>query len=440
MSASRPVRPASVPLSGADVALLAMSDGMRARLGHDASCRLMLRVAGHVDPDALGMRLKISPTWRWLTSLRLGRGPDRRPAWVVTPDAPEAGLRLYHRADDTALWDAVASAEGQVGDPRHTPVVRLDLHHVGDETSAIVLTWHHAALDARGAELLMEAIATDGLDDLGEDVIVGAEPARDEGLWARLMLAKKARDFLIRIGLGSVAFVGPRRPLPAAAPVWRRRVLDEAKTAAADARADDLRASLLRSAWHLVAVGRALEPELVSRGVRGRDLLVPVPQDRRRRGAKGPLLGNHISTLFYRLPREALADAASAVQLTGEQLKDRMKGGMPAAYLVLLDMVRGAPGWLLRLLIGLPTLGRVATFGFSDTGRSLDRLAAFRGEAVVEAVHLPANLAPPGLTVIVSRLRDRILLCASSLPDGLDADALDALLLRVEQELVGELG
>jgi len=437
---STPDRPSEIPLSGSDVALLAMSDGMRRRLGHDASCRLVVRVQDHVDPDALGMRLKTSTTWRWLTSLRLARGTDRRPAWRVASDAPEAPMGLYFRGSDEALWAAVAGPEGQVGDPRASAVVRLDLHHVADGSSALVLTWHHAALDARGAELLMAAIAEDGLDTLATDVLVGAPPARDEGGWTRLMMAKRARDFLIRIGLGAVAFLAPRRLAPAQSPIWRRRTVSAPRTALADARAREVGAGLLRSGWHLVAVGRALEPVLQARGVRGRDLLVPVPQDRRRRGAPGPILGNHISTLFYRLSRAALQDPKGGVALVGQQLRARMKAELPAAYLVLLDMVRGAPGWLLRLLIGLPTLGRVASFGFSDTGRSLERLATFRGHPVTQATHLPANLAPPGLTVIASRYADRLVLCAASLPDVLDAAALEVLLARIEDELVGEAG
>lgn len=430
--------PVEIPLSGADVALLAMSDGMRGRLGHEASCRLVLRVEDHVDPDVLGMRLKTSPTWRWLTSLRLGVGSDRRPAWRVDADAPDAPMRLYFREDDASLWAAVAGPEGQVGDPRRTAVVRLDLHHVADGTSAVVLTWHHTAFDARGAEMLLAALADDALDTVEPTRWLAAPPARDEGLWTRLMTAKRARDFLIRVALGAVAFLAPRRIEAAESPIWRRRVVAADRVVQADAYATSLGAALLRSAWHLVAVGRALEPVLCERGVRGRDLLVPMPQDRRRRGARGPLFGNHISTLFYRVPRATLADARAAVQHVGEQLRAHMKSELPAAYLVLLDMIRGAPGWLLRLLMGLPTLGRIATFGFSDTGRSLDLLTAFRGHAVLEAIHLPANLAPPGLTVIVSRHQDRMVLCAVGLPDVLDADGLDGLLERVEKELVGE--
>ena len=429
--------PSCVPLGGVDAVMVAMADGMRREVGHDASCRVVLTLDGFVDPDPLVMRLKRSPTWRWLTSWRLGRGPGRWPAWCVDPSAPEVPLRLLHAPDEAELVAALDGDRDPVGDPRRTPLLRLDLYHVGVARSVLVLTFHHAAFDARGAELLLAAVLDGTLDDLDATALFGDPPARGP-LWPRVWSAKAARDHLFRVAWPPLAFLGSRRLGVVSAPSRGRRVLDAEAMARADAVAASVGASMTRSALHLAVTAGAVAALLARQGRPRGDLLVPMPQDRRRRGAKGPVLGNRISTMFLRLPR-ALCDRPDALvaDIQG-QLRDRMASGLLDAYLTLLDLCRGLPGWLMRALMRLPTLGRVATFGFSDTGASLDRFDAVGGVPVAEARHLPANLAPPGLTVVFSRDRGRLTVCATWLPGALSHADAEALLDDIVARLVGD--
>lgn len=419
-------------LGGVDAALLAMADGMRDRVGHDPICRLAVQVAGHVDPDRLGMRLKTSEVWAWLTSLRVGGWP---PVWSPEPGAEPRPMGLFFQADRQALECALAEAPG-LGDPRLGSALRVDLHHLADGTSALVLTWHHVLMDARGAELLLVAIGEDDLDEVDPETLVGRPPARDEGRWRRLWMARQARNGLFRAGWGSVAFwSGVSKPC--AGPTWAWRVLTEEETRQADARARQVGAGLMRSAWHLTAATQEVRRGLEAQGVRARDVLVPVPQDQRRRGADGPILGNHISTIFFRIPWSDLDDEAASVVARGEQLRDAVRVGWPAAYLVLLDMVRGLPGWLMRGLIGLPSRGRVATFGFSDVGTTLRGRRELRGWPILDVAHYPANLAPPGVTIILSRHADRLSVCVAALEDRLAPASAASLADGVVAALLG---
>ena len=81
--------------------------------------------------------------------------------------------------------------------------------------------------------------------------------------------------------------------------------------------------------------------------------------------------------------------------------------------------------------------GGAATFGFSDTGESLGRLTTAFGRRVVAALHLPANLHPPGFTVITSRVRGRLQVTVGWLDGTLTDDEIAAFERALRAELLG---
>lgn len=115
-----------------------------------------------------------------------------------------------------------------------------------------------------------------------------------------------------------------------------------------------------------------------------------------------------------------------------------LRGGMPAAMTTLLDLCCWLPAWLYGPIVRLPTRGRLATLGVSDTGDSLNQLAVLFDRPVVDAWHVPANLYPPGITFVFTRFRgaiDATIRWRAELLDG----AEEALLVsELRRELLGD--
>ena len=418
-------------MSGADWFMLAFDRSMQRVSGQGNVCHLTLSLDGTLSLVDLQARLDADPAWAWLASLRADKGAvGEVPCWVTSAVDPQR-VREHHvdrEADIVArVFDHERNAFLQ--DP-----VAVSLVQVAGAGSVVVLSWHHALMDARGGELWASWVAG-VLPSAPTWVVQGQAP---EGTpWERLMLAKKARDFLFRTGLGRIATVSSRRIPRGGDLAYRRIVLTAAETARVDARAKEAGASLVRSAFVLVGVARAVRAMARARGHRPADVLVPVPQDQRKRGATGPVITNRIGVLFYRLPDALLDDTQASVASVLEQLKAILRQGIGPAYGVLLDMCRHLPLPFYFGLVRAPTMGRIATFGFSDTGASLSRIDRFASVPVREAAHFPANIHPPGFTVVATRYGDALHLCVSFFR-GMVSDAeYDAFELHLRRDLVG---
>jgi hypothetical protein len=429
-----PGLPGRVPLTGTDWFLLAFDRAMRSGPGAAGVCRLVVELEGGVDVAAVRAALEADPAWAWVRSLRLHVAPTRVPGWRASgPRDASLGVVDVDALPAPTALPVLPDPTGDPGGEDGGALVRLDVVRAPDR-GLLVLSWHHALMDARGAETLLRRL---GGDPEVADVPLAHDPDAGAAPWKeRLLRARDARDFLFDVSAGRVGQV-TTEPAPGAAPRFRALLLDEAETAVVDRRAGEAGAHVVRSAFALAAVARAVRALRATRGLPACDLLVPVPQDQRRRGAVGPVVGNWIGTFFYRLADADLVDARTAVAAITGQLRAMMRDGWQHAYTELLSLCRVIPlGPYWRVVAG-PTDGVVATFGFSDTGESLGRLATAFGRRVVAALHLPANLHPPGFTVITSRVRGRLQVSVGWLDGTLTDDEITAFERALRAELLG---
>lgn len=415
--------PVSVALTGADYLLLAFDRAMQRGTQHGNVCHLLLQLDSPLSADDLRDHLDDHPFVAWLASLRFTPLQWWKPArWVVDNDAPP--LRIdEHRLDSI---EELPSRFIHNLDVEREPLVSFMLVHVGDR-SAIVLRWHHALLDGRGAELLITALST-GLVD--RETVTGTEMVPTTPLTERMWEAKAARDFVWKQSTGSVAFYAPPRAPKGAQIRVRRLVLDEAQTEEADRRSGH---ALMRSAWNLAISAAAVSAARPD--AKGDYLLVPVPQDRRTRGARGPILANQLNLLFYRIRRDSLGDIGQAVKALTEQTRSIMRARLHQTYPVLLDLCRYVPLGVLNTIIRVPTWGRMATFGFSDVGDSLSELETLAGRRLVDIVHYPANMHPPGITVVFSRFRGRLSICVATLDGTISESETDIVMAKLRESL-----
>lgn len=392
-----------VPVTGTDWFLHAFDQGMQRRGDQGNVCHLVLRLDTPLDPNQLDKAVHRATWLHDLAALRLRHGLLRRPTWRPDPRAPAVEVRRATLDSLETLAEALPTRPIDL--TRDAPLWLTHLR--APDGDAVVLTFHHAAMDARGAELTLARLGgllpTPRPDEV--QLAVSTDPRT---LGARLRSAKLARDSVLRFSLGPLRYLAPRRLTHPARLRYRRFTLTAAQTLTVTQTAQAHGASLGAAAFLLVAVARALRDATAQRVPAGGDFLVPMPLDRRARNALGPLLGNQVSLLFYRLDRNALDDLTASVRAVLEQMRSHVRSGLPEAFETLLGMCRALPAGLLRAIVSLPTLGRMASFGFSDTGSTLQRLDRFLDLPVTDAWHLPGNLHPPGVTVICSRHGGRL--------------------------------
>ncbi len=426
--------PRSVPVSGSDWFMLAMDRARRARVGHGNICHLVLDLEAGIEAAAVEAQVRSLPVVGWLASLRVER-PSRwgTPRWTTGNRPPE----LHVRSHTVTRWEGQPQALfADVLDASSESLVTLDLLHGPDGRSMVVWSWHHALMDARGGELLARLVG--GLVPMREVLVASPPPPGSPmTLSARLAQAKQARDFVFG------------RSLPPMDTLQRERVkhrpslhhalleLTGDELVACDRALAASGAGFLRSAFLLACVARAVHAVLRSRGKGTKDLLVPVPQDQRPRGQAGPLLSNQLGILFYRLSPADLVDVPTTVRALGDQLRQMLKEEVPAAFGMLLAMCRSLPLDLYLPIVLAPTLGKVASFGFSDAGDGLAKLDSFLGVPVRRATHYPANIEPPGFTVVASRMPGRVVISTAWMEGALRPDELALYQATLRADLLG---
>lgn len=417
-----PPLPVRVPLNGADWFLYLMDWRMRRRTGVGCVCHLVAELDADVTSN-LDARLRTLPRWLWLASLRLRAFPPlRTPAWEALGGAWTGSVALGDLQDEDALLGRLAT---RLDVEREAPV-RVSTARLGAR-QVVVLSWHHALLDARGAESLMAELGG------AMRVVRPSVPAPPRTPMEQLWSAKKARDFIYEVSTGDLAWIDAGAA--GHKDHFLRLRLTGEELAAVDAQAERVGAAMLRSALHVAATTRAVAGLLSDRGVATGDLLVPAPQEQRT--ARGDV-GNGLSLLFYRVPRAVVQDLPALVVHATQQVRGMIRESMPTAMTTLLDLCVWLPTWMYGPIVSFPTRGRLATFGVSDTGGSLGQLSTWQGAQVRDAWHVPANLYPPGVTFVFTRFRGAQDIVLRWRADRLTQAELDTLVARLRADLMGD--
>lgn len=346
-----------------------------------------------------------SPSWRqlsadildnefvqWVSTLRLKTSNFfALPRWQVK-GSPLEDIRR-HVIDTDNILDAsgvfARDINCKIDSPLQFDFIQMPSH------GAVVVSWNHILMDARGIELLMREIIT------GEPVDYFAKDAHLDMPWKeRLQAINRVKDFLIpnvKEGISKFAKKKKRGRHDYA-------VLEftEEETRKIDEAAKEAKVGIAKSSFYLAAAQRSfksINSELTP-------AWIPVPQDQRRKGRRGPIMGNQVSFLFYSLQGDQ-QDLPTVVWDIRNQMMDQMRSRLQQDYHVMMDSMRRFPAWLYRHLVASPTKGALASYFYSDTGYSLEGITSWAGHRILNATHYPPNSAYPGLTIIFMRYAGR---------------------------------
>jgi hypothetical protein len=203
-----------------------------------------------------------------------------------------------------------------------------------------------------------------------------------------------------------------------------------------DAIGPSLGAQFGRSPLYLACAARGVNTLLQQRGVPTHDLWIPVPRDQRKKGAKGPLVGNHLSFLFYRLKKQILSSLPGTIKAINNQMVEQIRSRIFADYDILMNYLRRTPSPLYYFWIKGPQGGSLASFLFTAAADHPDDFTSFGGHAITDSWSFPSNIYPPGLTFAFMRYRDCLHLMILYFDDVLTTTELDQLEKKIRHELI----
>ena len=353
----------------------------------------------------IGRDWKLSPYWK------VSQASQRDVSFFATPlsdlSAPASLLPLVEKTANRRFID----------DREH-----LVFHYFKSrDRSALALAFDHRIFDARGAESFLNLFQQSlGTGQPGGDIAFSSTRALTE--WMKKFLA--GRNVNRRI-------IALSKSSPIAIPLssekgrgfkYRLLTFNEEETARIYDRAYQEAGYLLESPFLLAVVTQAVHELMLQRNEGGESYLVPVTMDLR--PGKNPLeetFFNHVSYLFYQVPRAQADDLKGLIAALKQQMYDQVKAGFPKDLAEASLLTRIAPRALLGKLLHLPLKGKMASFVFSHLGKSSYQSKELMTAGVDTIFHMPRVPVPPGLGFFSNYYNNKLNLVISHL-DGLLTD------------------
>jgi hypothetical protein len=438
-----------VPLTGCDCFHLAL-DGMMQREGQGPNVALaVLELAGRLPDGALRLAVDRLAVAFPIVDARLHRRlPLGRPAWRLPRHARPPAVERWREpgvggTDQPGTERAVSDVETIVHDrlgagPPERSNLSFDEVFRADGTSALVITWRHVLLDAKGAELLVSAVDALGREScMGSFVQTAAESLAIDAESLRARLAGVRAVGLRLDALREPAFRslgGPKAQRSAA----RCRVMTLSGAAARTCleRAEKHSGAFAQMAFFLATAVRAHGAVFRARRVDPGAYVVSIPVQTRRKGSNGPIFQNHLSILLFGLPHDT-DDLGRLTRSIRVQLAEMMRQRLDQRWADGLRLARRTPSAILMRMMRRRFRGEIASFFHSFTDTFADNIATLLGTRVVNAYHVPSVAAPPGTGLFVGRHDQHVNVTLSWREHALDASEAEMMLDSVRSDLLG---
>lgn len=421
--------PDKTPLSGADYFNLLVDRNLR-KLGYPRNIiHMALDLEGKVNEDQVRALLEQRDILSKINGIRLQHFPFAVPLWrtnerdyavPVKSFAPTEGI-----LPEAIFQLNLAPAPGKW--------LHISLIQISPQSTRVVLSAHHAIIDNRGMQMLVE-ILENGME---KEATIFPEKKHSGGVWQQLKEFNQARHFLMDADQ-RVAGLLTGRAKPDLKNNFSTVDFTEEETSKIDTNAIAAGARFGSGPFLIAAVARSVNGILTDRGRGGKTIWVPVPQDQRMRGGAGALLSNQISFMFYRIPNNVLGKLPETVRNISDQMMDQVRVKMPVSYATMMNIFRRMPMSVYNFFMKLPTKGVVTTFSFSDLGKALPDDVTLFGHRVDDVYHFPPNPVPPGFTVVCMRFKGRLRIITGSTSQAIDPAELVTFEARLRQDLLQE--
>lgn len=404
MSMEKQEWPDMLLLNGSDYFQVLLDKHYRQYGSHGNISRFAVKVKGRLEAGQLEQTINNDPVFRWLYSLRLKRQfPFQLPQWTQVKSINPIPISIYEANPKTQhIPNECFKKDIQ---PHSEPPFLFDLIHYENDHTLLLFTWSHILMDSQGAEILMRHLgnATDN-----KPIQLLAPEYIKLSIMQQLNHAQKIRDFMFVEGQKTVISLLTDKHNHRYANRYHLILFSETETEQIIGNCRNAGAQFGRSPFLLAATMHSFRDLLERKGKNNLNIWVPLPQNQRKKGACGPLVGNQLSYLFYRILPRHLESMQRTVEVVRQQMIDQMRRGIPSSFSNMMVLLRRLPLLLYGFIVKSPTQGALASFFFSDTGKTLDDLSDFCGLPVCDAIHYPPHSSNPGFTIIFMNFQHKL--------------------------------
>ena len=426
-------------LTGIDWIIAALGRLTRRHTGVDNASQLVLHLDGAFDAERF--RAAVAELSDHLPQLggRIARDWNLAPYWQLP--SSRRWRRPVVETTDIAPTDLPAALARIANTPFPDARTHLAFHllRMGPERRVLVMRFDHAVMDAHGAEAFLDLLRQCGAGADARALVAPlavTEPAHLDH-WQRKFEAGRQFVRFLR-GLSSARLMVLPRPKASRGRGFRFLVVsfDEAETAAIVARAQRTAGFLMFMPYTLAAAVRIIYGLLQARNVSGDEIVVSLSTDVRTPDtAASRVLFNHLSFLFFHVPRTLIADFPALVASLREQMYEQVKTGFPQALHESSMLMRIVPLGVASRALLWPLKGEMATMGFTCVGRADDTRPILLGAEVTNLIHMPLVPTPPGLGFVVNQFRRRLNVTLAWAHGMLDDAEVDRLRTAVRETL-----
>ena len=311
----------------------------------------------------------------------------------------------------------------------------FELHLIeATDHSLLVLRWFHPATDAKGAELVLHQLFSDSQAAQQSQPSPVERLQQQWGWWRKFRLGRQA---VLNIrGLDRHASVLPLEPQRPADRLTLKLVrYDTAQTAQILVNARNQSGMTGTTLYLIGCMMRAMEATGATQ--EGEAYCVPYAANLRRRKALSPLFGNQVSFLFAQAGRDLLRSRQRLFSHLREQNRAAIRQGLDHAMLPLMQ----AGSWLSldkygRIVRNSPSGRERSSFWFSYTGEMEPEPEAIAGCRVRGMYQVSQVSSPPGLGLLASIFRGRLVLSFNCINNQVQGDWLECLTQAMTAELL----
>ena len=311
----------------------------------------------------------------------------------------------------------------------------FELHLIeATDHSLLVLRWFHPATDAKGAELVLHQLFSDSQAAQQSQPSPVERLQQQWGWWRKFRLGRQA---VLNIrGLDRHASVLPLEPQRPADRLTLKLVrYDTAQTAQILVNARNQSGMTGTTLYLIGCMMRAMEATGAAQ--EGEAYCVPYAANLRRRKALSPLFGNQFSFLFAQAGRDLLRSRQRLFSHLREQNRAAIRQGLDYAMLPLMQ----AGSWLSldkygRIVRNSPSGRERSSFWFSYTGEMEPEPEAIAGCRVRGMYQVSQVSSPPGLGLLASIFRGRLVLSFNCINNQVQGDWLECLTQAMTAELL----
>lgn len=416
----------NIPLTATDCFILALEEHDHHTGTSGNTCRYVLELEGKLNSDAFKDKLKNNSASQQLASFSINKGaPFTVPKWKSNPNYT---IEVNTHEDDSFLPDNILN---KIISAKKITLFAFDIIYRSNGNSTLIFSWNHLLMDGYGAVLYLKQ-----LNGFGKENGFLSEETKIKFSLSALKDARKAKIFLSASSKNPTSGISPETTHIHVNQKIKVIRFTKEETEQIDLNAPKLGAKFGRSPYYLACSARCVKELLNQRKSTVSNFWIPVPQNQRKKGALGPLLGNNLSFLFYRLNNLVLDSLEQTVKSINDQMVNQVRLGIPKSYDVLMNFLKRIPSSLYYQLIKGPQGGSLSGFLFTVAEDHPEELLKFDGLTVLDALSFPPNTYPPGLTFAFMRFQGQLQLMMLYYDEVLSENEANSLENQIRFELI----